>query len=348
MNKILYTVFGVCALSLMVLLSGCGGGKAAVESPTSEIQDFEPVTEVKDGQKNIYVILKVMTSQYWQDIIHGITDAAKEVDCNVYVGGVLGEGDWVGQKKLIDRVLDEGNADAFVVAPSSSSMLAESIGQIYTSGKPVVLVDTIINGENFDTCFMTDNIIAGELEAQEVLKQMADLGVSKEKPADIAIQIPSTSSQTIIDRLAGFNQYWAVNAPGNWRVLDEVRLNDGDKEKAKQIAVDLLEKYPDIKCFLGCNNSSTVGFVNAIKEKDRSDILMVGFDYADETAELVASDRFRAATLVQNQYDMGYKGLKQTVDILNGGKPEYKFVDTGVVVVNHDNYKQYEAEVGKK
>ena len=49
--------------------------------------------------------------------------------------------------------------------------------------------------------------------------------------------------------------------------------------------------------------------------------------------------------MVQNQYDMGYKGLKEAVDAVNGIRSEYKFVDTGIVVINRDNYKQYEAEV---
>ena len=348
MKKIVGAVFGICILSISLLLSGCEREKPLPDVPSEEIADFEPVTEVKDGRKNIYVVLKVMTSQYWQDVIAGVTDASKETDCNVYVGGAIGEGDWESQRELINKAVNECNADAFVVAPSSSSKLIETIGGVYESGRPVVLVDTIINGESFETCYMTDNISAGELAAKEMLKIMTENGVSKEEQIYIAMQIPSMSSQTIIDRLAGFNQYWAINAPGNWHILDDIRLNNGDKERAKEIAVDLLKEHPDIKCFLGCNNSATVGFANALKEMDRSDILMVGFDYSDEIAELVASDKFKASTIVQNQYDMGYDGLKQASDILDGKKSEYKFVDTGIVVIGHDNYKEYEAEVGRK
>ncbi len=345
MRKLLRTTTALLIIFTLLLCGCASGGKAADTSSSGEVYGFEPVTEIKQGQKNIYVILKVMTSQYWQDIVKGIAEAGKELDCNVYVGGPAGEGDWEGQEKLIDEAVNEHKADAFVIAPANSSMLIDKISGIYKSGTPVVLVDTIINSEDFDTCFMTDNLQAGEYAAKEMLRHLTESGLSKEEPASIAMQIGSTSSQTIIDRIAGFNQYWAVNAPGNWKVLDEVKINDGDKQKAKQNCIDFLEAYPDIKGFFGCNNSSTVGFVNGIKEKNRNDLVLVGFDYADETAELVASDEYRAATMVQNQYDMGYKGLKEAVDAANGIRSEYKFVDTGIVVINRDNYKQYEAEV---
>ena len=346
-KKFLRTFFAAFILGAAVLMTGCGSGK---DSPaeTAEVQGFEPVTQIKDGQKNVYVILKVMTSQYWQDIIDGITKAGLDSGCNVYVGGPLGEGDWEDQAKLLDEAVNEHKADAVILSPASSSALVGKIGEIYKNGTPVILVDTIINGEDYNTCYMTDNLQAGGLAAEEMLDQLISSGLSEEDSASIAIQITSTSSQTVIDRLAGFNSYWSVNAPENWKVLDEVKLNNGDKEKAKQNCIDLLEAYPDIKGFFGCNNSSTVGFVNGLNEKGREDVVLVGFDYADETAALVASDKHRVSTIVQNQYNMGYDGLMNAVDIINGGQSDYKFVDTGAVVINHGNYKQYEAEVSKK
>ena len=91
-----------------------------------------------------------------------------------------------------------------------------------------------------------------------------------------------------------------------------------------------------------------MGFVNGLTENGRNDIVLVGFDYADETAALVASDNFSASTIVQNQYSMGYEGVKEALDVLNGKKSEYKFIYTGTVVINHGNYREYEAEVDKK
>lgn len=331
----------ILILCVFVLAACTKQGKNTVDE-VAVVHDFEPVTDVKDGRHDIYVVLKVMTSQYWQDIIDGVRDAGEELDCNVYVGGPEGEGDWQSQQVLLNKAVDELGADAIILSPASSSGLTEEMDEIVQKNIPVILVDTIVNNQSFDTCYMTDNLQAGELAAEEMIRQLKADGVSESENASIAIQITSTSSQTVIDRLAGFNQYWAANAPANWSVLDEVKLNNGDKERAKQNCIDFLTQYPDLKGMFGCNNSSTVGFVNGLTEKDVHNVALVGFDYADETAALIADETRHASTIVQNQYHMGYAGLKNAVEIIEGKPSDYKFVDTGTVVINRDNQQEYE------
>ncbi|MBQ6555232.1 MAG: substrate-binding domain-containing protein [Firmicutes bacterium] len=340
-KRILLFVF---ILLFSALLGGCGEEKKQKTAAATGFYDFEPITEIKDGQKNIYVVLKVIKSQYWQDVVQGIADAGNEAGCNVYMGGPEGEGDWQVQKTMLEKAVNELGADAVILAPASSSYLSDTLADIYAKGLPVVLVDTIVNIRDYDICYMTDNLNAGSLAAEEMLKKFRDLGISENEQANIAIQIPSTSSQTIIDRLAGFNQYWSTNAPENWHVLDEVKINNGNTEKAKQNCMDYIDKYPDIRGFFGCNNSSSVGFVNGLNEKGRQDIALVAFDYADETAAYVAENE-NAATIVQNQYNMGFEGLKTALDILGGKPVEYKFADTGIVIIEKDNQK--DRETGK-
>ena len=74
----------------------------------------------------------------------------------------------------------------------------------------------------------------------------------------------------------------------------------------------------------------------------RNDVILVGFDYADETAQLVASDEWAASAVVQSQYDMGYQGLTDAFYLLNGNPIDYKFVDTGTRVINQENHVEYE------
>ena len=335
------TLLFIFAAILVISLAGCGK-KADNEGEKTARFEFEPVTEIKEGQKNIYVVLKVITSQYWQDIAQGVADAGTEIGCNVYMGGPEGEGDWETQRDMLEQAANELGADAILLAPASSSALSDTLAGIRAKKIPVILVDTIVNSDDFDVCYMTDNLNAGELAAAEMIQRLKNSGVSINDSASIAIQITSTSSQTVIDRLAGFNQYWAANAPKNWYVLDEVKLNNGNKEVAEQNCIDFIDTYHDLKGMFGCNNSSTVGFVKGLEEKNRKDFALVGFDYADETAALVAESN-SAATIVQNQYNMGYEGLKTAAAILDGTPADYKFVDTGTVVINHNNQKDYES-----
>ena len=342
MKKIKWVKY-VCffLICTMGVLGGCQE-KEDDESVEKEYYAFEAATEIKDGQPNVYVILKVLTSQYWQDIVRGIADAAEEKGCNVYVGASVGEGDWEIQKKLLQQAA-AGEADAILMSPGNSTMLSDTVADLHNQGIPVVLIDTILNNtDSFDTCYMTDNLQAGELAAQEMIRLLRDKGVSEEEPVGIAIQIASISSQTVIDRLAGFSQYWSSNAPRQWTILDEVKLNDGDMAVAKQNCIDFLESYPEIKGVFGCNNSSTVGFVQGLTELDRKDVILIGFDYADETAALVGSEEWQASTVVQNQYNMGYEGMMKAYAVMNGEDAGYKFIDTGTRVISRENHIEYQ------
>jgi ribose transport system substrate-binding protein len=341
------TLFTSTALMLVCLsvlcLTGCSTeGGTDTASTEAEYQDFVPLTEIKNGRLNVYVVLKVLSGQYWEGLADGIKDAGDLRDCNVYLGGPIGEGDWQTQDKLLNQAFTSG-ADAILLAPASSTALADTIDEIHSSGVPVILVDTILNDTSgFDTCYMTDNLQAGELAAEEMINQLTASGVDAGDEIQIAIQIASVSSQTVIDRLAGFNQYWSTNAPHTWSVIDEVKINNGDKAKAEQNCLDLLAEYPGVKGVFGCNNSSTIGFVSGLEKSGRDDVVLVGFDYADETAAFIANENHYASTMVQNQYDMGYKGLEHAIDIIDGQENEYKFVDTNLVVINRLNQTEYE------
>ncbi len=342
--KISFIVLVVC-IACILIASLCGKESTQSEEMGNYF-DFEPVGDITEGQQNIYMVLKVLKSQYWQSIVDGAGIAATERGYNLYVGASEQEGDWQAQKYLLEEAVSDG-ADAILLSPANSTKLADTVNGIHDK-IPVVLVDTILNDvDTFDACYMTDNIIAGELAGKEMLKMLKETDLGENEDAQIAIQIASVSSQTVIDRLAGFNQYWSANAPKKWKVIDEVKQNNGDKDVAKQNCIDLLNSYPNLKGVFGCNNSSTIGLVNGLKESGRTDVVLIGFDYADETAQLIASDDATAATIIQNQYDMGYQGLLKAVDILNSNEVDYKFVDTGTSVINHENYLKYENENAK-
>lgn len=44
--------------------------------------------------------------------------------------------------------------------------------------------------------------------------------------------------------------------------------------------------------------------------------------------------------MAQKPEDMGYRGMKAALDVLNGKEVEEKNVDTGVSVINKDNLKK--------
>lgn len=107
MKKLLAVLFSAL---LLVGVAGCGDSNSQQGAVTQKVmnakskQDFEPVTEIKEGRKNVYAVLKVMKGNYWEEVIRGIKDGAAKADVNVYVGGVMKDGDWELQRDMVKEL----------------------------------------------------------------------------------------------------------------------------------------------------------------------------------------------------------------------------------------------------
>ena len=290
-----------------VLLGGCSGSsKANMEEAAEQpaVVDYTCISN-PESDKQIYVILKNYHGAYWEKVIDGITEAAKKLDEAVYLGGIDNETDISGQKVREKEI-------------------------------PVVLIDSSINSGEFDACYMTDNIDAGEMAAKEMLELLYDAGNSPTDPLEVGIQLSSDSSQAMVNRVSGFLNFWAGNAPEQWEIVQDIRVNGGDTKKAQSDASALLRENADIKGFFGCNNTSTVGIVNTLFEEERTDVVLVGFDLADETKQMLQNPEYHAVTVLQKQDQMGYLGMLSLNSLIKGEKSEQKYFDTGVIMVDSD------------
>ncbi|MBQ8967456.1 ABC transporter substrate-binding protein [Ruminococcus sp.] len=323
----------LCALMIL--------GLTSCEQQTDEAPQVEPappfsvLDDVIEGRRDIYVIVKNLESSYWQVIIEGARDSSDKYGCNVYCSGSYSETDWESQSRLLDEAVAAG-ADAIILAPDDSVKLSDKIDEVYATGTKVVLIDTAANTENYDICFMTDNLMAGQQAAAEMIRQLYAKGHDDSEKLKVGIQVGSPSSQTISERIAGFLQYWKNNAPPNWEVIHDIKCNYGDLDKASECATELLEGYPDICGVFGTNNGSAVGFAKEVRAAGRTDVVVVGFDYSPEMAELISSEKYTASTVLQRQYDMTNRGIGTALELLDGADIENKFIDTGIVVVSRE------------
>lgn len=328
---------GLLAVSTLV---GCGSGASGSNGSNASEQN----AQVDPNQKTIYVIVKVLGNQYWSVLQAGAEKAGKDLGCNVVVIGTALESDIEGQLTLLQNAVS-AQADGIVIAPLDSVSLNAPITEAYKSGIPVVLVDTVINSDNYSAALLTDNVKAGQAAAEELLKKLKDSGVKETEEAQIAIQVGSTGSQTINDRVKGFNEYWSANAPQAWTVLNnDIKVNEGDISKAVGFCQDFLTTYPNLKGVFGPNNGSTVGFVTGLTESKRQDISMVGFDFSSEIETMIRSGEFNVASVVQRQYFMGYDGVKTALELAEGKTVADKTIDTGVILVDKTNVDSEEVQ----
>ena len=337
-NNLKKTGMGVILVLLLVSMTGCGKSekienKNETKNEVKITKDFVPLTEIKEDRIDIYVIVKSMESSYWEVVLRGAKQAGIDQECNIYAAGSTLETEWELQEAYMDLAVEKG-ADAIILGPDNSAMLSPAVERIHDKGIPVIIVDTIVNTEKYDVCYMTDNLMAGENAAKEMLSMLTEQGDCEEDEVTVAIQLGARASQTINERLAGFCQYWTIHAPEGWKIIDEIICNDGDETLAKEISKDFLYKYSDVTGVYGTDNASSMGFSSAIMELDRQDVVLIGFDYSPEVTRIVEDGKYLVSIMLQKQYQMGYKGVESAILLNHGGNEKLKFIDTGVAVLN--------------
>lgn len=321
--------------ALMTGCSGYSGFDPETSTEESAIVDYTCFSN-PENQKKIYVILKNYHGDYWKKVIAGISDAAKEIDAAIYLGGIDNETDIDGQISLIEQAVKQ-DADGILLAPANSFSLVDSCHAVKEQQIPLVLIDSSINSDDYSRCYMTNNMSAGETAAQEMLSLLQDAGNSATDHLEVGIMLSSDTSQAMVNRISGFLDYWSNYAPQQWNIAEDIYLNGGNVSKAQSDASRLLKKHEDLKGIFGCSNTSTTGIVNVLTEQERTDVVMVGFDLADETRQFIHNPDFYGASLMQKQDEMGYQGILSLNDLIDGKESGQKYFDTGIILID-ENY----------
>ena len=308
--------------------------------------DFAPVSSIKEGRKNIYVVIKTLNNSYWKEVVEGLKQASAAADVNVYMGAALRDSDWETQRAMLEE-LDSKKIDAVIMAPTDSSLLAPAVKALKDKRIPVVIIDTDLYSKDYDASFMTNNAAAGMKAAEEMLKLLQEAGAKENQELVVRIQQSSQSSSAIVDRLDGFCSYWNQKAPKSWQLDKALLIDYGDKGMAQKNA-ELALRTAKLGGIIALNNNPTVAAATAMQKANRKDVVLVGFDYAPATAALIKDANFKAASIVQNQYKMGYEAVTTAASLAAGTKVALKNNDTGIQIVNAKNQAAFESSLKNK
>lgn len=332
--KKLRSALAIVVLSVC-LLAGIRMGSA--DPGRGKLSTYQTFTaQLDNGKPDIYLITKGYADHYWTDLRQGALEAAQELDCNIYIGGIPNEENPELLAYLMTEALRRG-ADAMIVSPTNVSSVVEAAKQVQEAGIPLVFVDTILNEQVFDVCYETDNVQAGRLVAREMMSLLRKQDRSETEKLSVGIGIGMMESQTMLERLAGFQEYWSSNAPEAWTVLEDIKCNQGDADIAQAQSYEFMQEYRDLAGLVALNNGASVGTVLAVKNSGRKDIAVVGFDYSDEMRTMINDHTYYASSILQRQYNMGYESVKAAGQLMAGEEVPYRYVDMGIFQVNGDN-----------
>lgn len=290
----------------VAVLGACSGGGDATDDETTAA----PVGG--GGEVKIAIVLKTLTSEFWQSMKTGAEEKADELGIQLDVYAANSEDDVEGQVALVENAISQGY-DAIGVAPISNVNLNNVVAQATAAGIYVVNVDEAIDLENLvglggavQAFVTTDNVAVGNMAGEFIVEAIGGSG-------QVAIIEGKAGVASGEARKQGASE--AFDAAG--LELVDSQPADWDRTKAFDLATNYLSKYPDLKAIYCANDTMAMGAQEAVASSGR-DVVVVGTDGNSDAIESVEAGGL-GATVKQDSAGVGAKAVELLNDLASAG-----------------------------
>lgn len=277
------------------------------------------------GKRVIAVIPKGTSHFFWQSVHAGAESAAKEFGVEIIWKGPQHENEAAEQINIVEDAINR-RVDGIALAPIHKDALVPIVERAQREGIPTAIFDSGIGTENYVSYVATNNLQGGAVAAERLAAKLGGKG----KIAILAVKAGSVSTE---QREQGFKDT-IKKYPGIEIVA--FQYGDGDRARSLDRATDMLTAHPELNGFFASNESSTVGVVQALKQKGLAGkVILVGFDSSPNLIDDLKAGAIDSLVL-QNPFKIGYESVKAIVAKLNGQTPP-RVIDTGVALLSKEN-----------
>ncbi|WP_433932126.1 substrate-binding domain-containing protein [Sorangium cellulosum] len=284
----------------------------------------------------MYRVPRRAPTSYWNNLREGALVAGRNlgVDLTFCFGGAGGEG---SQGALLDEGIRRG-VHGIAVAPIDPAGLEPMIRRAREAGIPVVTFDSPpVEGSGALAYVGTDNVAAGRLAGEMMARLLPNGGA-------VGTQIASVRAPNGNERVAGFGAAVA----GTAIAVQPPSENVYDTSVALQLTLQALRTGDLAGAFGACAENGPAWGAAARAMGREGDLKIVAFDLVPETIAMLREGTIHA-TVVQREYDMGYRAVEVLHDLVSRGVDEAlaelpaprrgedpratRFIDTGADVV---------------
>jgi ribose transport system substrate-binding protein len=284
-------------------------------------------TEAAAQDKTLAWIPKATNSTFWLAVKRGAEKAGEELGYEILYVGVQEQTNIAGQVNLVNDMVVR-KVDGILIAATDAKALAPAVEKAIDSGVPVITLDSGVDSDAPYAYIATDNIGAAKMAA-ETLAKLID---GKGKVGDIGI---TAGSQTGREREDGLLE--GMKAYPDIEVLP-VQYCGCDPAKALNIATDMYTGNQDIAGYFGACDGGGTGAGQLVKQKGlKGKVHVVSFDTSPEELQLF-KDGYIDALIVQDPFQMGYRGVYAMDKVLKGEKVEPRVVEIPAQVVTMENF----------
>lgn len=289
--------------------------------------------KIEEARRVTVILKSEQRSEFWGEIISGIERAGDDYNIEYKFVSSMDENDVNGQMALINEVISEA-PDGIILAATDYYKLDDATKYIRDAGIHLILIDSGVLGNAYDSIVATDNYQAGYNGAERLSSYL-------ENPKHIVLVNHVQSSLTAMERERGARD--ALKEAFDDVTVEIFYCND-DPDAAYSY-IDRLHRYGvEIDGIIGLNERSTIGAARFMNEHSEDlDFPIVGFDSSVEEIQLLEKEIVKTL-VIQQPFNMGYTAMASMVDVLDGKKIE-KNIDTGSRIITKENMYDPENQV---
>ena len=315
------------ALAMALTLVACGGAPASSTPASGSASVPASSTGAAEGDAEYAVVLKVLSSQYWQTMRDGIEAKAEELGIKVDIYAANTEDDVEGQVSLLENAISKGYK-AIGVAPISNVSLNNAIAEATEKGIKIVSIDEVVDLEALTELggavyayVATDNVKVGQMGAEYLIEQIGGEG-------EVAIVEGKVGSINGDNRRDGATETFEA---AGLTVVDS-QPADFDRTKAYDLVTNYITAHPDLKAIYCVNDTMAMGAQEAV-EASGKDIKVCGTDGNADAIQSVADGKL-CATVAQDPALVGATGQALMVEAVETDAPLEPTVDIPVTRID--------------
>jgi ribose transport system substrate-binding protein len=268
---------------------------------------------------------------FWDQIIRGANDGAAASDSTVQI--IRSSGDEDSQTQALKGLIGQG-FDGVGVSPTTRSARPATISEL--AGECSLITYDADCPISQRLCFIgTDNYDAGWMAGQHVNQALPSGG-------EVIICVGSLEKESGHRRRQGLIDELLERPFEPARTVDPVdaplkgpkytivaTLVDGiNPQRAAELATQAVDKYPNVKCFVGLFASNAPAILRALEQKNKlGKIQVVGFDFNEETLAGIESGNVYAS-IMQDPYTIGFETVRILADLARGNRSRLPMFQT--------------------
>lgn len=285
------------------------------------ILTFDVLGEEKPPQVySISVIVRGKSSDSWENIKQGAEQAASEMHVDLSFITLSEENALEEQISLIEREYIS-NVDAIVLSAADSEGLVPTIERI-ADKLPIVCIESAVNSSMIASYVTADNYEIGRQLGEEIVS-------SGNAHKRLAIIDSSLGCQNVQERLAGL---MSVLGPIGGEIDRWIVPSRTDPASA---ALEEHLHRRDVDVVVALDLAALELTAQVVKDANAGYLDLFGVGSTGKVASFIEQDII-SATAVQNDFGIGYLGIKAAVDTLKiWSVPKSTIVEHRII--NHDN-----------